>query len=743
MKMLRPLSLFLSFLLASFAYADCDFKTGQYVEKLQDPSYIQSIQVNVPKSAKYTKNFIKILTSYRETIPPDLKKKFKAKVTINYLFGKCTFKATVRQNGDKVDHLDFLSGGHPYRSLIVKLNTGNVVSAVKFKLLIPATRNGENEILTSLILKRLGIISPETFAVAVDVNGAFVPMLFQEDARKELLEKNYRREGAIFEGDEELLWSFEDFKLFELENISLSRMTNKNWFEKGNSSQAIALSAYSLLQSAYSDYATNFSERQRSIVHPNYKDRSEFSEYMLALLAMNGLHALRPHNRKFYFNSITSKFEPIYYDGNTSFELITNKIMGIHLDTFLSTQFNANVDPNFIKRISELLKSDELKVEFVKRVEPLNKTQIANVNFDKFYDNAIAQYLTNVQFLDNKISNMFVKPTKYKLNKQPEPEYLNLLKTTKISQKIISKLEKSPGGYLATFQSGLQKYLSIKEVSRVITKNHLDNERTVFLGDYVDNPEWKTPVTKVVSFAEKLTTSAGVKVSVSVSDKVLTLTQTNQDDWVLIQSGDLNGWKILFNGVETVTNSKLLTDQRFNKYGLSGCLNLYDSKFQNTIIEVVGGGCEDSVNIITSTGSIDSISVSGAFADALDIDFSVIRISKVNIQDAGNDCLDVSGGRYQVDVMFLINCDDKGVSVGEGSTLFAKGVELNSANIGVSSKDLSQVEILDAQFKDVTVCIEIMQKKQEFGGASLMVANLKCAGIVDVDKNSVYKVGSY
>jgi hypothetical protein len=318
-----------------------------------------------------------------------------------------------------------------------------------------------------------------------------------------------------------------------------------------------------------------------------------------------------------------------------------------------------------------------------------------------------------------------------------------LLKTTKISQKIISKLEKSPGGYLATFQSGLQKYLSIKEVSRVITKNHLDNERTVFLGDYVDNPEWKTPVTKVVSFAEKLTTSAGVKVSVSVSDKVLTLTQTNQDDWVLIQSGDLNGWKILFNGVETVTNSKLLTDQRFNKYGLSGCLNLYDSKFQNTIIEVVGGGCEDSVNIITSTGSIDSISVSGAFADALDIDFSVIRISKVNIQDAGNDCLDVSGGRYQVDVMFLINCDDKGVSVGEGSTLFAKGVELNSANIGVSSKDLSQVEILDAQFKDVTVCIEIMQKKQEFGGASLMVANLKCAGIVDVDKNSVYKVGSY
>ena len=30
---------------------------------------------------------------------------------------------------------------------------------------------------------------------------------------------------------------------------------------------------------------------------------------------MNGWHALRPHNRKFYFNTFIEKFEPIYYDG--------------------------------------------------------------------------------------------------------------------------------------------------------------------------------------------------------------------------------------------------------------------------------------------------------------------------------------------------------------------------------------------------------------------------------------------
>ena len=150
------------------------------------------------------------------------------------------------------------------------------MSAVKFKLLLPKTRNSENEILASLILNKLGIISPETFAVEVAVNGVSSNMLFQESARKELLERNYRREGPIFEGDEELLWSFEDFKNFELENISLARMTNINWFLKGESSQAITLSAYSALQSAYMEYATNIKNLEGMIITPNKRKSSEF-----------------------------------------------------------------------------------------------------------------------------------------------------------------------------------------------------------------------------------------------------------------------------------------------------------------------------------------------------------------------------------------------------------------------------------------------------------------------------------
>ncbi|MCH2576077.1 hypothetical protein MK131_14960 [Candidatus Poribacteria bacterium] len=83
------------------------------------------------------------------------------------------------------------------------------MNAIRFKLLIPATRNDLNEVLGSLVARELGFIAPETFQVRVDVNGSKSVMLFQEDAQKELLERNLRREGPIFEADESLIWTDE------------------------------------------------------------------------------------------------------------------------------------------------------------------------------------------------------------------------------------------------------------------------------------------------------------------------------------------------------------------------------------------------------------------------------------------------------------------------------------------------------------------------------------------------------
>ena len=123
--MLRILSFVFIFLLTTYAYAECNFKTGEYIKQLKDPSNIQLIKIKVPKSAKYEKNLLKTFSSWGPRIYREQRKKFKANISVNYSFGTCTFKGIVRQNGDYKDHIVMIRG-NLHRSLHVKLKTGNI-----------------------------------------------------------------------------------------------------------------------------------------------------------------------------------------------------------------------------------------------------------------------------------------------------------------------------------------------------------------------------------------------------------------------------------------------------------------------------------------------------------------------------------------------------------------------------------------------------------------------------------------
>ena len=158
------------FFIYSPVLADCNFKTGKYIEELSNPSYLKKIEIIIPKSSAYNKNILKIYASKKSSITPNLKKKFRAKVIAHYSFGTCQYKSKVRQHGHQKDHIELVASGKVVRSLDVELKSGNIMGAVKFKLLLPKTRRGKNEILASLILKQSGFISPETFDVITEVN---------------------------------------------------------------------------------------------------------------------------------------------------------------------------------------------------------------------------------------------------------------------------------------------------------------------------------------------------------------------------------------------------------------------------------------------------------------------------------------------------------------------------------------------------------------------------------------------
>ena len=89
-------------------------------------------------------------------------------------------------------------------------------------------------------------------------------------------------------------------------------------------------------------------------------------------------------------------------------------------------------------------------------------------------------------------------------------------------------------------------------------------------------------------------------------------------------------------------------------------------------------------------------------------------------------------------------CGDKGISIGEKSEFSAQDIFIENSYIGTSVKDLSSANYKNLEIINGKICIEAIQKKQEFGGGKLLVNNLICeVGINLIDKNSTAKIIGY
>jgi hypothetical protein len=721
---MRFILLILGILMPVASYAECDFRTADYLTSLATPKSIKSIDIEISKSSKFARNQFKILTSKSKNIPNKLKKKFRAEILVNYDFGVCKYLAKVRQSGDWKDHIELVDG-NPIQSLDIKLKDGNVVGATKFKLLIPKTRNGRSEILGALLLRKLDFIAPETFEVSVSVNGIQSLMLFQEKAEKELLERNLRREGAIFEGDESLLWSYQNHENFELTPLALSRLSNDNWFKKGHTSQRIVIDSHKRLQKAYLDYAySSFLGESNLFMQVNSSGDYLFNDYHRLLLAMGGAHALTPHNRKFYFNSIEDRFEPIYYDGDISFGAFSFEEKIGH-----ESLIGAPASIDLIERVKILLASEALKKGFSERV--------ASPSDDTFINTSIAQVINNLE--NFKSLSIPGKKSSSASAANDIIWYKKFQREMSVQQNIVQRIELQ-GAYADLHLNGNEnKTFSISELSKILSNNNTQGDRYVVI--HQDDPiEKERNFNELTIGSNLIRMSKGVGFDVDELNKKVSFTQHNPSDWVMFLGGDYSNWEIYFKGLPK-SQAAPTSGQRFNELGLTGCLTLYQTIINNVQINVSNGQCEDSLNLLRVEGDNVKVKIKDAFADALDADFSNLDISLLNIINAGNDCFDVSGGVYSTGSAELKNCSDKALSIGEMSTYSGEDVFIDGAEIGISSKDFSQVSVKRFKAEDVSYCGEAKQKKQEFGGGDLKIESVDCNAEFSSDKESLIRVG--
>ena len=712
------------------AFAECEFKTADYIEAMANPEAIKSIDIEIQKKKNYFRNIFKILSSKSGNIPKRLKKTFKANVAITYNFGICRYRGKVRQSGDLKDHIKLINEW-PVQSLDVELKTGNILNAVNFKLLIPETRNGLNEVLATAILKDLGFLAPETFEVNTSINGIKAVKLFQEKAKKEFLERNLRREGPIFRGDETLMWSYKTFSTIELDRLSLSTLYNKGWFKKGSTSQQIILSAYEKLQNASlkNRYHQGGMGGLQSFLIPDTASEALYNDFMGVLIAMNGAHGLFLNNRKHYYNSISGVFEPIYYDGNVDLTYDwEHEPSGVIKPIRLSD--------HLFQKVESLDTNNKLKDEFFKRVKNQDQARL-------FFNNSLAKFKSNVRKIQ--LQNNSIEGFKKSLTEVSNSEYYSWYKdlqySKRLSQKLIINIKLEGTSYFATFDDQSILELSEDEVLNVISKNILHDQRAAYIPPTVNIFETIEKGIKDISVSGiKIRMSKGMLVKYSLTEKRLEFYQTNPSDWVLIHDSYISGWTLSLKGL-VARNTSSAPEQRFNGQGLTGCLTIYNSELVESSLLVTNGQCEDSLNFISTSGRKIVIRIEDSYADAVDADFSFLDIERLNVLNAGNDCFDVSGGKYMVRISELKGCGDKGISVGEKSYFEGDEIFIETASIGISAKDFSRAVVSRLNVKDVLVCGEAKRKKQEFGGGELFVEETNCNGSYSIDDESSVRVG--
>ena len=727
--------IFLFFSENIFAKGLCSFKTANFIEELGNPSSIENILITIPQSKKWVKNGLNILTDTNENILKKYKKNFSGKVKIIYKFGTCDFKADIRQVGDWKDHIKFNNGGNLISSLNIKLLEGNVLNATSFKLLIPETRNNLNEILGTVILKELGFLVPETFITKGEINGMSSLFLFQENIKKEMIERYNRREGPLFEGEEKYLWSYKNHDFFELENISLSRVKNSNWSIRGDSSIDITLRSFTKLQKAYLAYINQNIKDNSLNINPNSINDPLFASYAFSLIALGGTHALRPHNRNYYFNTIEDTFEPIYYDGNFEFEKIDISQMSKSKKNILFQSLpllNKQFINNFNKILDNKNKKNNIQIKFENRI--YKKTPY---KFD--FKKTIALIKSNLILLSKTNNSELYKLAHTEKYEDLYKNYIRNLELNNLELLVIDEIKRVNANLIVRYKkNGNSKYHVIDnliDLKDIISNNEFHGSDSVFIPElYIQSTISEL---KEFSFMNgSIVMSKNIKFEVNYLNKKINITQKHYDDWLLFKNINLEGWDIHFQGSNKFQK---INDQRFNKFGITGCLNFYDVNFDDISLTYKNGYCEDAVNIISSKGNIKKIIIENSISDGLDVDFSNVLFDNIEIYNSLNDCADFSFGNYYINKILVTKCGDKGISIGEKSKIEIAKSFVNESSIGISVKDFSQLNLGYLESVKTDICLEAKQKKQEFGGAIILFSENKCDSLNNHDFNSIIK----
>lgn len=705
---------------------------SNYQTKLPEEIFI-NISANEYK--KYTKNLYNAyknsLVNQRQIDPEFKKKKFNGKIVLD--FNKildCEIKLT----GEINDHFDL-----PLASLKVSVKEKSFNGIRQFKLFLPKTRNGDREIFWNALLSYYGYKTLYTKKIKVIFNGIEYNAIFQEEPRKEFLERNGIRETVILKSNDHR-YSLMDKKLNNKylkdiikNNYSISYIVNNKNFLKNRNSLLIASAAIG------QTHKKNFR---------NILNKQLFFDSINLIYAK---HALFIENRKFIFLPHDNNFEILYYDGNVIYPSISQltKIKNLHncttkknenlikFESFLKNQYDRNI-ANQEKCI--FLHTQEILKEIAG--QNLNQSYFAdksiyffdNYNFQRSsyqeIKNLITSYLKKTSFFSKTNNKNFNDKNFIKYSLEYKGDFFLCLYD--FEKKDILSCDQ-------IFDEEYKGYIS-KDFKNKIRKSKNTNDFIVNLGSIHYNYQANIFKLDLKKFKEKN------NIFLNLDQNIIYFINLDKTNFKNLNINLYNNSKIIFNGslnkdqniyITSFLNKNFSNEiSRYDKFLLTGCVNFDRFTFFGGKLYLKGNfTCEDAVNIFNSKGFIDTIYIDTADQDGIDIDFSEISIENIFVKNAKNDCLDLSFGSYSFKNIEANNCGDKFISVGEKSIANIGIAKVEQSFNGIVSKDNSVVKILYAELLNIkNHCLSAFNKKPEFSGGYIEFKNLNC-----IAKNKIFQ----
>ena len=564
----------------------------------------------------------------------------------------------------------------------------------EFSIQKPLLRNYTWELLIADIFyseKLLTLISKIVkFSVNGDKRGLYV---VEEVPSKITLERQKKKDGPIFGLDENYNLNTDGIlDVYDLKNWANQKKEISNISEE----ERVKFNIYKYSKKKLYENFESISNNKKII--SNDFAIKDWAKYFALSDLFGSYHGTQLKSVRIYFNTVNGKFYPILFDAHKGTGFSNTSFSDFILLDFLSKKDNYNCD--FIcdgkKFYLGFLRDDAFLKEYLQ--------YLSFYSSKKFLSNISKVYKKKFEYLDNEFYSRFMPAD----NISSKAFSLYLFKFSEIEKrselikmKLLSYKDRSNSNLLV---NDLKKARSIDEIQfddqnmnqkkiKVIKFNNLN-----LIGSNLNFDEPSFVVlsgnNKFAGFSEK---------------KPLLITGP-----VMIYQ---NEGEIEF---ENVKITEGVVHKIMNR-NISGVVNVNEAevKINNLLINNSLG--EDAINIINSKFKINKIEILNASSDAIDIDYSNGKIGIINCKNIINDCLDTSNSHVDIKSIFATNVKDKIVSSGEKSLVNINLVKSNDSNIGLASKDSSNLFVEEYYFTNVNIPISAYIKKPEYGAPSIEV----------------------